>query len=350
MRFSHCALIALAAALPSVASPEVTIDQVKVSFDQPPVIQEGRVLVPLRGVFETLGAEVTYDSATHSIRATRGDTQVSLALGSRQAQIDGRPAMLDVPASTIGGRTVVPLRFVSEALGATVDWHAASETVAITTPAPQASTPPEPVAILPRKLSIDSVIHSATGPLAVGDRLQVVMTGDSGGSASFDVMGVQTDIPMREVRPGRYEGVVNIPAGANLGQANVVAHLIGADGQETMREATRGVTFGSQEPPAPQYVVGNIEIWNLRGGRTVDRNFFLEGKTVPNSTIHVSAQPQGAAGTPVEVSGTSDREGYFKLWVDATTLPSNTIIDTTISVSDPSGQPLKPVDMTLKIE
>jgi hypothetical protein len=299
---------------------------------------------------------VTYLAPTHSIQATRGDTQVQLTLGSRQAVIDGRQSTLDVPAQSLGGRTMVPLRFVSEALGANVDWQAVNQTVAISIPAPTAMQPAPVVVPVATKLDIESVVHSANGPLATGDRLQVVMTGDSGGTATFDLMGVQEDVAMREVRPGRYEGVLNIPAGVSLQEANVVAHLTSDSGQESMREASRSVSFGSLpvEPTQPAYVVGNIDIWHLRGGMTVDRRFFLEGKTVPNSTIHVVAQPQGnQAGIPgrtAEVSGTSNADGYFKLEVDATSLPSNTMLDTTIHVSDPSGQPLKPTTMTLKIE
>lgn len=357
-RLSQNALLGLALAVPSLASPalQVTVDQQPVMFDQAPVMQEGRVLVPLRGVFESLGAEVTYLAPSHTIQATRGSTQVQLTLGSRQAAINGSPSMLDVPATTLGGRTMVPLRFVSEALGASVDWNAATQTVAITNNSPTASRP-EPVAQAPEKLRIDDVVHSAAGPLTVGDRLHVVMTGGAGGEATFDLMGVQSGIPMREVRPGRYEGTLNIPAGANLQEANVVAHLVSPDGEETMQEAGRAVTFGSQAPPVPpppQYVVGKIDIWNLRGGMTVDRHFYLEGKTVPNATLHVVAQPQsqpgGLPGRMVKVDGTSDADGYFYLDVDASSLPIHSMVDTTVNVSDASGQPLKPVTLTLKIE
>ena len=86
----------------------------RLTFDQPPVMQEGRVLVPLRGIFENLGADVLYTPATRTIKATADDGQtVELTLGQRQAFVDGRQVYLDVPANTINGRTMGPLRFVS---------------------------------------------------------------------------------------------------------------------------------------------------------------------------------------------------------------------------------------------
>lgn len=88
-----------------------------------PVVQDGRVLVPLRDIFENLGARVDYDRAERTIVARRDGTRVHMRIGSDRARVDGQPVRLDVPAMTIGGATMVPLRFVSEALGATVNFN-----------------------------------------------------------------------------------------------------------------------------------------------------------------------------------------------------------------------------------
>jgi hypothetical protein len=98
----------------------------------PPVQQSNRVLVPLRGVFEALGASVNYDNASQTILAERGETRVQLTLGSAQAYVNGSLRVLDVPAQARLGRTLVPLRFVSEALGADVQWNDVQRTVLIT--------------------------------------------------------------------------------------------------------------------------------------------------------------------------------------------------------------------------
>ncbi len=109
----------------------VFVDNQPVAFDVPPAITGGRVLVPLRGVFERLGAIVAWDDGTQTVLAERGQTTVSLRIGSTQAMINGQPAYMDVPAMLVSGRTMVPLRFVSQALGAQVGWDAASTTVSI---------------------------------------------------------------------------------------------------------------------------------------------------------------------------------------------------------------------------
>lgn len=129
--------VALAAgALPGGAQTpapyvRVFVDSRPVGFDVPPQIAAGRVLVPLRGVFEQLGATVGWDDQTQTVLAQRGATSVTLQIGDTQAMINGRPAPMDVPAMLVGGRTMVPLRFVSQALGANVNWDANTSTVAI---------------------------------------------------------------------------------------------------------------------------------------------------------------------------------------------------------------------------
>lgn len=112
----------------------VTVNRRPVNFTgQGPIQSRGRVLVPLRGVLEKLGAYVTYNSARREVRAVRNQTQIRLPIGGDTAQVDGRPVPLDVPARIVNGSTMVPLRFVAEALGAQVNYEAATSTVAIRT-------------------------------------------------------------------------------------------------------------------------------------------------------------------------------------------------------------------------
>ncbi len=131
----------------------VLVDGQPVSFDVPPVVALGRVLVPLRGVFHRLGAIVTWDPGSQTVLAARGDTSIVLRIGDTQARINGQPTLMDVPALLVGGRTMVPLRFISQTLGSQVSWDAASTTVQIASqpygspPPPQASPPPAPPAV-----------------------------------------------------------------------------------------------------------------------------------------------------------------------------------------------------------
>ena len=110
----------------------VTIDGSAVNFAPPPIIRAGRVFVPLRGVFERLGASVVYANGT--INATRGGRTISLRIGSAAASIDGHLQILDASPFIIRTTTYVPLRFISQALGAVVSWDNARRIAAIDMP------------------------------------------------------------------------------------------------------------------------------------------------------------------------------------------------------------------------
>ena len=92
------------------------------NLDVPPVIQGGRTLVPFRAIFEALGATVSWNEAARTATGTRGTTTVALTIGNNNATVNGVATRLDVAPLVQGGRTLVPLRFVSENLGATVQW------------------------------------------------------------------------------------------------------------------------------------------------------------------------------------------------------------------------------------
>jgi hypothetical protein len=113
-----------------------------------PVQVNNRVLVPLRGVLESMGATVGFDSNTQTVIVHRGATQISLRIGSRQAFVNGQRRALDVPAQLFRGRTLVPLRFVSESLGANVSWNTAQRVVFIST-ADRTYIPQETVIVAP---------------------------------------------------------------------------------------------------------------------------------------------------------------------------------------------------------
>src|SRR5579859_7052548 len=113
-----------------------------------PQMVNGRVLVPMRGIFEQLGASVHWTAATETVNATKGRTSVQLQIGSPTAILNSRQITLDVPPQLIADTTMVPLRFVSEALGADVNWVSAQNTVAITVHAPDEHyTAPRPAPV-----------------------------------------------------------------------------------------------------------------------------------------------------------------------------------------------------------
>ena len=121
-------------AAPIVERVVVKVDGVEVAFpDAIPYITEGRTLIPIRVIAEKLGANVEWKEATKEVKFTKGTDTVILTIGSKTVSINGKATTLDVPAGIKDSRTFVPLRFVSEALGATVAWVGETRTVLITT-------------------------------------------------------------------------------------------------------------------------------------------------------------------------------------------------------------------------
>lgn len=118
---------------PALAAPAVYVDGRPLRLEAAPRVEQGRTLVPLRGVFEALGAQVTFDPATQTVVAVRAGRTVILRVGSPTARVNGKQVDLEVPARVRDGRTLVPLRFVAEALGVTVRWDPAAGAVHIAT-------------------------------------------------------------------------------------------------------------------------------------------------------------------------------------------------------------------------
>lgn len=110
----------------------VVIEQDPVVFpDVKPCIVDGRTLVPLRGVFEAMEAEVSWDPATRTVTAVKKGSTVEIVIGNEIMKVNGQPVKLDVPAQIVEGRTLVPLRAVSESLGVHVNWSKETRTVSI---------------------------------------------------------------------------------------------------------------------------------------------------------------------------------------------------------------------------
>ena len=120
-------------AIAADAEITVLINNVKQDYEQKPFITKGTTMVPLRAIFETLGAKVEWDSATQTVTSAKGKTEIQLTIGKTLAYKNGASITLAVPAQIIKGSTYVPLRFVSESFGATVNWEDTSRTVTITT-------------------------------------------------------------------------------------------------------------------------------------------------------------------------------------------------------------------------
>ncbi|KGR76856.1 copper amine oxidase N-terminal domain-containing protein [Ureibacillus sinduriensis] len=110
----------------------IDINGEKQSFSNKAIVENGNTLVPLRGIFEELGATVYWNPETQTINAKKGNTDVWLKIGSKQTKVNGVVNYISVPAKVKNGSTLVPLRFISESLGATVDWNQKAKSIKIT--------------------------------------------------------------------------------------------------------------------------------------------------------------------------------------------------------------------------
>lgn len=99
--------------------------------DVAPVVQDGSTLVPFRAISEALQAEVAYNPADKSITVTKDGVTLKLIINSKTAYVNGEQQTLDAPATVINGSTVVPVRFISEAFEAVVQWEPSSQSVVI---------------------------------------------------------------------------------------------------------------------------------------------------------------------------------------------------------------------------
>ena len=110
---------------------KVELDGAGLEFDVAPQIIEGRTLVPLRVIFEALGAEVDWNGETRTVTADKGDIEISMTIGDNIMRINSKEVTLDVPPQIIDDRTLVPARAVAEGFGAKVDWNGDTRTVII---------------------------------------------------------------------------------------------------------------------------------------------------------------------------------------------------------------------------
>ncbi|MFY9174471.1 MAG: stalk domain-containing protein [Peptococcia bacterium] len=142
--FSFLSLACPAYAAASTTPIKVFFNGTELVLDVPPVLVDNRTLVPFRAIGEAMTAVVDWDGSTRKVTLTLGVKNVQLVIGSKTAYVNGKATTLDVPAMIVEGRTMVPLRFIGESLGASVEWSGESRQIDITTTAPVPSPQPQP--------------------------------------------------------------------------------------------------------------------------------------------------------------------------------------------------------------
>lgn len=109
----------------------VSVNGSLIEFDQAPIIENGRTLVPMRAIFEALGAKVEWNQEAQTATGEKDGVKISITIGSDKMTVDGAEKTLDCPAQIVNGRTLVPARAIAEAFGAEVEWDNEARRVVI---------------------------------------------------------------------------------------------------------------------------------------------------------------------------------------------------------------------------
>lgn len=284
-------LCALAPALGVPAAAQAVTVQIggrPIGLNPAPIEQNGRVFVPLRGVFEQLGATVVY--ASGQINATRGQTTVSLTIGSTSALVDGRQVYLDVAPFIVGSYTYVPLRFLAQSLGANVDYVSSSNLVAISMPhggypqprPPQPPPPPRPPQPPPPLPMAGLTNVNPPAGATITNRFPVVSANFSrrvqastvriniSGTGVTSQSGIsQTGFSYKPASP-LANGTYNVRVTGNAGDGSVF---------------DRGWTFYVTGGPPPMHLTIN----SPGGNAAVGTSFVVRGNTIANGKVRVTA-------------------------------------------------------------
>lgn len=260
-------VVLLASSAMATAQIRVYVDDNRVWFqDAEPQRMQGRVFVPLRGVFEQMGATVMWNGPAQLVTARKGSTDVQLKIGSRTAWVNGASRPLDVAPYVEGSRTMVPLRFISESLGADVRWDAVAEAVYISASGSSATAGTSAGGVSTLSLAENTVIpvlldrELSSNKSLKGDRFSATI--DTKGEADYLGLpkGTKVDGKVTKATPksGKDPGVlalefdrITLPDGRT---ARIEAGLTGLDSKYVTNEDGRLVAKKDHRDDTLTYV------------------------------------------------------------------------------------------------
>jgi len=172
----------------------VELEGREIEFDVKPEIIDGRTMVPLRKIFEEIGAFVKWDEDTQTVSARKNSKTIMLSIGSDELQLDkgktddeGNPitetVALEVPAQIVSGRTLVPARAISESFGLDVDWDEENYKVVITSQDEEDDLWKENVGFI----NLSDLTYEGEGIEIAENQIKITAGGD------FDLMGILAD-------------------------------------------------------------------------------------------------------------------------------------------------------------
>lgn len=180
----------------------VKVNDKQIHMDVPPVIKSGRTLVPVRAVSEALGADVSWNPVDKQVTIVKNDKTILLAINKRTVLINGiKVPDLDVPAVIVNGRTLVPIRFIGETTGGTVNWEQGTRTVSLTMTELRDQMTPEQLLVKSNEAmqNFNSYKFKGEGQIIVsnpdlGEDIKVLMSTNGG----FRKAGVNTEVYQAE--------------------------------------------------------------------------------------------------------------------------------------------------------
>jgi len=167
-------------ALPINAAQDITIvlDGNVLEFDVSPMNIDGRVMVPMRAIFEALGADVQWNEESEAVIAERDGAIVRAIVGDINMRVNEQQVEMDIAPMLVEGRTLVPIRFVSEAFGAEVSWDEARRVVSIRSVSQVMDLPVQQIEIVHiervRFYTVDENIGVYRAPYSLGGAVYTV--------------------------------------------------------------------------------------------------------------------------------------------------------------------------------
>lgn len=143
-------------------SISLQINGSEISAEVPPTVIDGRTMVPVRAIFEAVGANIDFDAETKTITAKKGDATVNMTVGTKVATVNNKEVQLDAPAVIVNGRTLAPARFVAETFGYTVQWDAENKIVKINGKESSTETTTETTTVTTTETSTETTTETTT--------------------------------------------------------------------------------------------------------------------------------------------------------------------------------------------
>ncbi len=316
----------------------VTLNGAPLALNPAPVERAGRVFVPLRGVFQDLGASVVYENGT--INAQGNGHSVSLQVGSTQATVDGQPQTLDSAPFIIGASTYVPLRFVSAALGASVNYDATNRIVALGSGnGPPAQGPPPQRRTAPQTHA-EGVSLSAVQPAPDSNTRSSRPAISAQFSQPVDVNSVKITLDGRDVSSTTYLNGqrFDFTPGYDLPAGQHEVHVSGTSRDGAAFDRAFHFTSGRG---AQANAISELSPAN---GAQVGDPFRVAGRTLPGSHVRIVATGGATLGGFLRLSGdtyttdvTAGGDGRFRADVPLQNRSGGSVVLSVQSTS-PDGQ------------